>query len=923
MNRFSILAISLLCSFGAYAQQQNAYSIKKHQKEPLQSVLTADEWSGVTSLKVKGELTAEDFTYLRSLNLENLDLSGISNKVLPAKALYGCTSLKQVALPDGMVSIGIASFMHCTSLSNIKLPSKLQEIHSLAFSECYALKYVSLPKGLSKINAGAFYSCTSLKDFRVESGNNRYVVKDGVLYTKDNVLAICPAGKSGSLIVDENTVCIENAAFGGCDSISVIILPKKLNEIGDGAFWNCKSLKTISLPDSLAHIGKGVFLGSNLSSITWPKNITSIPSETFKNCVNLKTISFPMNLDSIGNNAFQGCANLQSVSFPGSLRRIGDNAFQGCVSLKEVSISKSVNYIGREAFASCPALQSVSLPEDLTDLEDGIFAQCSSLNNVVIPAKVLRIGRSSFQSCSALSSVSIPAGLTVIDDAAFSNCNSLESITIPNSVGRIGKATFKNCKHLSYVNLSSLLTEIDEEAFMGCSSLKEANIPSGVIGIADNAYRGCTSLSAVSFPSNLAIIGSNAFVECPNIVSILCSGDLPARIGTNAFNSDNERKTVVFVPDEALTSYKSNPSWTKFANIQGNFVLNVTRPGLMSFMIPDSMWTNLQNIKITGELNQKDLTFLSNLMHRGCNLQVLNMQEVTGLDKFGLNCDVKKYNDQINKSLRVVYMPKNSTEVVGFAFSGFEGLEKVVFSDKVKVFGSHAFANCISLSSMIIPANVDSIGNSCFLNCLQLETFATNSKKYSVENNVLYNANKDILIAYPSGKKQDSFAIPEGVKSITEGACAYASFAEVALPASLVEMHDSCFANCGNLMTISIPSGVRHFGNSAFIQDTSLSLVLIAEGVTQIGISSFQNCSNLHNVDVPSTLTSIGDYAFWNCTGIETFTNRATGPQEAKSNVFSKNLSKDAILYVEDAARNAFRKNQVWTKFTTIESLSK
>lgn len=923
MNRFSILAMALFCSFGASAQLQNAYSVKKHQKEPLQNVLTAEEWSGVNSLKVKGELSADDFSYLRSLNLESLDLSGISNKVLPAKALYGCTSLKHVSLPDGMVSVGIASFMHCTSLSNIKLPSKLQEIHSLAFSECSSLKTVHLPKGLVKINAGAFYSCTSLKNFSVEANNPKYISKEGVLYTKDSILAVCPAGKSGSLIVEENTVCIENAAFGGCDSISVIILPKKLNDIGDGAFWNCKSLKTIALPDSLEHLGNGVFLGSNISSITWPQNLKSIPSETFKNCVNLKSVSFPMNLDSIGNSAFQGCANLQAVSFPQSVKRIGNNAFQGCVALQEVRIPNNVSYIGREAFASCSMLQSLSLPSELTALEDGVFAQCANLNNVVVPAKVLHIGRFAFQSCSSLSNISFPSNLTVIDDCAFSNCNALESVTIPNTVGRIGKSAFKNCKQLNHANLSSLLTEIDEEAFMGCTSLKEANIPSGVIGIADNAYKGCTSLSSVSFPSNLAIIGTNAFADCPNLVSILCAGEVPARFGNSAFSSENEKNTVVFVPDEALSVYKSNQGWAKFANIQGNFVLNVTRPGLMSFMIPDSMWTNLQNIKITGELNQKDLAFLSNLMHRGCNLQVLNMQDVTGLNIFGLNCDVKKYNNQINKSLRVLYLPKASTEVAGYAFSGFEGLEKVVFSENVKVIGSHAFANCISLNTMVIPSNVDSIGNSCFLNCLQLENFISNSSKYKVIDNVLYNASKEVLVAYPAGRKQITFDIPDGVKVINEGACAFASFAEVSLPASLTEMHDSCFANCSNLTSISIPSNVKLFGNSAFIQDTSLTMALISEGVSQIGISSFQYCTNLHNVDIPSTVASIGDYAFWNCTGLETFTNRAATPQNAKANIFSKNVGKDAVLYIEDVAKNAFKNNQTWSKFTTIESLGK
>ena len=63
MNRCSILALTLFCSMSAVAQQQNTYSVKKVLKEPLQSVLTAEEWGSAISLKVKGELTSEDFAY--------------------------------------------------------------------------------------------------------------------------------------------------------------------------------------------------------------------------------------------------------------------------------------------------------------------------------------------------------------------------------------------------------------------------------------------------------------------------------------------------------------------------------------------------------------------------------------------------------------------------------------------------------------------------------------------------------------------------------------------------------------------------------------------------------------------------------------------------------------------------------------------
>ena len=124
-----------------------------------------------------------------------------------------------------------------------------------------------------------------------------------------------------------------------------------------------------------------------------------------------------------------------------------------------------------------------------------------------------------------------------------------------------------------------------------------------------------------------------------------------------------------------------------------------------------------------------------------------------GIEQFGLNCSVKKSYEPINKSLRVVYLPKNATAVVDFAFSGFESLEKVILSEGVKSLGNHAFANCMSLNAMHIPASVDTIGNCCFLGCLQLEQFVASENAFKVIDGVLYSKTADALIAYPAGKK--------------------------------------------------------------------------------------------------------------------------------------------------------------------------
>lgn len=923
MNRFAILVSTLLLSTSAFAINAEVQTVKVSSNETLKSMVDSEEWGGVVSLRIKGELSAADFDFIRSTNIQNLDLSGIDNKVLPAKAFYGCVNLKSVVLPDDMLSLGIASFMHCTELETIHLPKKLKEIHSLVFSECASLKSIDLSKSVNSINAGAFYACSNLVGIQVESGNVHYKSVDGIVYSTDGALVACPAGKHGNIVVQENTATIEKGAFGGCTFITNVELPNTIKKVADGAFWNCKALNSLTLPDSVEVIGNGVFLGAGLTSFSWPAAIASIPSETFKDCGKLKSFSVPKGVLTIGNGTFQGCGQLEDLKLPNTLTEIGDRAFQGCASIKSIVLPDNLLKIGNEAFASCFLLEKINIPNEIAVLENGLFAQCSSLRTFVVPYTIKKIENRVFQGCGKLKTIDLPLSLLCLGDAAFADCNSLNGIIIPSSVQTIGRSVFKNCKSLEFARLSSQLTEIAEEAFMNCEQLKNIDIPTSVSGINDNAFRGCLSLSSVSFPEQLLILGSGAFAGCDNIKSILCQSDMPARMGVSVFSEKVENTTLLYVPNESVQKYKKSSSWSHFTNMQSNFVLTVTKPGFMSFMIPDSLWTSLQNISIEGDLNTKDVAFLSNLLRRGSCLKVLNLQNAVYKEEFSLNTNVKPSNNQANSSLRIVYLPKDTKRIGNYGFADLLGLESVVCSDELESIGKYAFANCSSIAAFNIPNGVKSVGIGAFVNCKSLSSIGSTSALFKSVNGVLYSHDMKDLLVYPCGKKDEKFAVPNGVQTIREAACAHACFNELVIPNSVVEIKDSAFACCNNLTSVSIPGNVEIIGNSAFLKDSSLNLILLEEGVKAVGISAFQDCKNLEAVDMASSVSNIGDYAFWGCSNLTTFTNRANTPQNSKPNIFGKVLSSStASLYVNESARTSYRKSATWSKFSIVESLA-
>lgn len=94
--------------------------------------------------------------------LETVEIEGGALDAIGNGVFYGCKSLKEVTVPDGVTSIGTGAFSDCTALSDVSLPIGLETIGKGAFSGCTALAQVKLPYGLLEIGDEAFSDCAAL-----------------------------------------------------------------------------------------------------------------------------------------------------------------------------------------------------------------------------------------------------------------------------------------------------------------------------------------------------------------------------------------------------------------------------------------------------------------------------------------------------------------------------------------------------------------------------------------------------------------------------------------------------------------------------------------------------------------------------------------------------------------------------------------
>ncbi len=101
---------------------------------------------------------------------------------------------------------------------------------------------------------------------------------------------------------------------------------------------SCRALVTIVLPTRLEFIGQAALSGcSALQSVEIPEGVTDIIDLAFENCVSLTSISFPEAMTSIRSLVMKGCKGLETIYLPSGITSVGGSAFAGCTAVMSVT----------------------------------------------------------------------------------------------------------------------------------------------------------------------------------------------------------------------------------------------------------------------------------------------------------------------------------------------------------------------------------------------------------------------------------------------------------------------------------------------------------------------------------------------------------------------------------------------------------
>lgn len=357
---------------------------------------------------------------------------------------------------------------------------------------------------------------------------------------------------------------------------------------------------------------------------------------------------------------------------------------------------------------------------------------------------------------------------------------------------------------------------------------------------------------------------------------------------------------------ESITPWE-NDLVSHDATAKEYIVINSTPGGLKNAITAANKdYTQVRNLKITGQINAKDFYFMRDSMLR---LSALNLKEVR-IKGWGKNEENEEnMDDQIPNS--AFYF----IQTVG----GSNSLNRIVLPDTLKSIGSNAFYGCKYLSgSLIIPEGVTEIKRGAFNGCIGLNGILSLPSTLKKLGNRGEDDMGDEGTDYYGGVFQNcrnltgNLILPDNLELI-RGYCfsgCSGLYGELRLPAKLKRMGNCAFSSCSGFTgSLSIPQGITALPSEAFHNCGFNGTLTLHNGITNIANDAFANCHFKGELHLPKSLKVISENAFCN----NDFSGTLTLPSTLThigSNAFAYNWRLMGILdipqEVESIGENAF-----------------
>jgi len=849
-------------------------------------------------------------------------------------AFASCGSFTEVEIPAKVTSIGQYAFNGCYDLASVTFYGDAPAIDAVAFSWVTTTVYYPCSNDTWTDEVLQNYDGTltwkMYHDLEVIAEGVEPTCEPGL--TDKTRCTRCGTVFEQKVIPGrhnfEGDCCTECGIIGGfCgDNLTWTLVDGTLTISGEGGMhyyneysgqlapWNYNyrnSIRKVVVEPGVTAFGREAFYGcSNLTEVIIPDSVTDLGEWTFQNCSSLKYVTLPENISRIGHGLFYGCSSLSAVTIPENVTSIGGSAFCWCSSLSSVTIPKNVTSINsRFVFSSCSSLTAIEVAEEneyytsvdgVLFTDDGTLLMCYPMGKpgaeYEIPAGVTTIGYEAFYNCGNLTSVVIPEGVTYIDQRAFTNCGNLDAVTFLGDAPEIHAEAFSWTRAtMNYFCNNDTWTDEVLQNYNGTLTWKmhhdleviaEGVEPTCEPGLTDKTR--CTRCGTVFeqrvISAKHSFVGNNC--EFCGIFGGACGDNLSWTLsdGVLSVGGEGNMEIAKSAPWESyrdsITHVVIEPGVTSIASYAFNYCPNLTSVEIADTVISIEDYAFQSCNGLTSVTIPAGVTQIGTAPFHAClNLEAYKVDPANArfcaVDGVLFSADgarlISYPNGKVGSTYRV---PAGVTKIGGYAFYGCSSLTAIELPEELQEIMFSAFSDCSALRTITIPANVTSVASDAFSYCHSLTAIevAEGNDWYISVDDVLYTADRAIIVRYPAAKTGTYYEIPDGVSYIASSAFEGCSqLATVIIPQSVEGIGYIAFANSG-LTSVVIPDGVTNLENSVFENCSALTSVIIPDSVTYISGWAFSNCSSLKAVTIPDSVGSLENYVFYNCTALTSVT---------------------------------------------------
>lgn len=201
--------------------------------------------------------------------------------------------------------------------------------------------------------------------------------------------------------------------------------------LGHRAFYE-KTVTTVVVPDSVTEIGAACFSGDNyLVSLKLPDGLKRLPPASLESCMRLYDFDLPQSLEKIYSSVFEFNYYLTHLTLPSSLTEIEQQNFIGLYGLQSLTLAED------NAAFKLDEANGLLMTADGTRLLH-CFSDIVPAEEIILPEGVKIVDPFAFHYDYDVKRIVLPEGVETIGAMAFAMCPNLTEIVIPASVTDIG-----------------------------------------------------------------------------------------------------------------------------------------------------------------------------------------------------------------------------------------------------------------------------------------------------------------------------------------------------------------------------------------------------------------------------------------------------------------------------------------------------